>query len=125
MSGFLDAAHDGDLERVKQLVAEGGDVAEAGLDGITPYLRAASRSYIPIMHWLLIEGGSSLAEQDLEGTRALLMAARSAHFPAMLYLVEEQGASLTECDTYGRTVWSRLGFSLSLREIGDAAELRS
>jgi hypothetical protein len=102
---FLDAARDDDLEKLKRLIAEGADLAEADDYGFTELLQAAVYGRIPIMHWLLTEGGSSLTEQTIYGTRALSLAARSGRFPAMQYLLKERGASLNECDNYVDTGW--------------------
>jgi ankyrin repeat protein len=110
MSAMIAAIRKGDLKKVKRLVTEGADVKER-IDAIcTPFLRAALRGHIPIMHWLLTEGGSSLAEQTLaNGVSALLMAASGGHFAAVQYLLEEQGAKMTESDNFGYTIWSELG----------------
>jgi ankyrin repeat protein len=58
MSALEDAIREGDLPKVKRLVAEGADVAEANVHGFTALLEAALYGHIPIMHWLLTEGGS-------------------------------------------------------------------
>jgi ankyrin repeat protein len=62
MTPLLFAVQDGDLERVKRLVAEKAEV-ESTFTDVTPFLWAAFHGHIPIMHWLLTEGGSSFAEQ--------------------------------------------------------------
>jgi hypothetical protein len=105
---LLDAVNEGDLEKLKRLVAEGAYVAEADIHGYTALLHAAFFGHIPIMHWLLTEGGSSLTEKDIHGTPALMIAAIMGHFPAMQYLLEERGASITETDNYGGTVWGKM-----------------
>jgi ankyrin repeat protein len=104
MPALGDAIINGDLERVKRLVAEGADVAEANVHGDTVLLWAAYRGRIPIMHWLLNEGGSSLSEKSIEGASALSLAAMNGSFPVVQYLLEERGASMSEIKNYGRTV---------------------
>jgi ankyrin repeat protein len=88
MPALFLALREGDLEKVKRLVAEGADVADVDCFG-TPLLEAAYYGHIPIMQWLLDEGGSSLTEKDMNSTHALSMAAVSGKFPAMQYLLEE------------------------------------
>jgi ankyrin repeat protein len=75
MSALEESIREGDLDKVKRLVAEGADVKEAGADGYTALLEAAHCGDIPIMHWLLTEGGSSLTEQNIHGMNALMVAA--------------------------------------------------
>jgi hypothetical protein len=67
MSALMAAVGNGELENIKRLVAEGADVKEERFLGLTPFLFAAAKGHIPIMHWLLTEGGSSLAERTLDG----------------------------------------------------------
>jgi hypothetical protein len=108
MSGLLNAARDGDLEKVQRLVAEGADVQERDPVGYTPLQLAAMHGHIPIMHWLLTEDGSSSAEQTTDGESALVLAVRGGRFLAMQWLLEEHGASLAQRDMFGRTVWDCL-----------------
>jgi ankyrin repeat protein len=97
-----------DLEEVKQLVAEGADVAEADNLGYTALLEAARFGNKRIMHWLLTEGGSSLTERTLHGRHALMIAARMNHLRAMQYLLEERGAPLTKSSVFGDTEWGNI-----------------
>jgi hypothetical protein len=121
-----DAIINGDLERVKRLVAEGADVAEAHVNGDTALLWAAYRGRIPIMHWLLNEGGSNLAEKDSAGHSALSLAALNGSFPAMQYLLEERKALMSETNMYGDTVWDSMHKRIYTRKINiNSAELSS
>jgi hypothetical protein len=108
MSALMDAIRNGDLEKVKALVAEGADTAERNLNGYTAFLQAAYYGHIPIIHWLLTEGGSSLTEKDILDTPALMVAARERHLPTMQYLLEERGSLVSERDRFGRTVWGSI-----------------
>jgi ankyrin repeat protein len=123
MSNLMVAVGNGDLESVKRLVAEGADVKEKRFQGYTPFLLAATKGRIPIMHWLLTEGGSSLAERTLHGAHALSLAALNQRWPAMQYLLEEKGAKMTEDDNGGTTAWALLSYSVH-RET-NVAELSS
>jgi ankyrin repeat protein len=61
MSALTAAVAKGDLECVKRL---GADVKKSNAHGgFTPFICAATKGKIPIMHWLLTEGGSSLADR--------------------------------------------------------------
>jgi ankyrin repeat protein len=122
MSALMKAVKEGDLEKLKRLVADGADVAEVDASGYTALLEAAYYGRIPIMHWLLNEGGSSLAETNIEGMSALLLTALTGRFPAMKYLLVEQGASMSESNNDGDTVW----YIIILRtNLDESAELFS
>jgi ankyrin repeat protein len=103
---LMEAAREGDLEKLKRLAADEADVAEVDASSCTALLWAALFGHIPIMHWLLNEAGSSLAEKTIEGMSALLLTALRGRFPAMKYLLVEQGASISESNNDGDTVWS-------------------
>jgi hypothetical protein len=66
VSGLLEAARGGDLNRVQRLIREGADVKERDADGRTVLLDAASanigKSHATMLQWLLEEGGSSITE---------------------------------------------------------------
>jgi hypothetical protein len=125
MSALLDAARWGDLERVKQLIMEGADVAEATFFNLTALLEAAFNGHTPIMKWLLDEGGSSLAEKTDEGEYALSLAALNGQFATMQFLLEERGASPNESSNNSHTVWSRISLWGDHGGDHDAAELSS
>jgi ankyrin repeat protein len=108
MYGLEDAINEGDLDKVKRLVAEGADVAEANASGDTALLLSAHYGHIPIMEWLLNEADSSLDVKYINGTSALLLAAKNGLFPAMRYLLEERGVLLTNADNIGHTMWDIL-----------------
>jgi hypothetical protein len=102
----MKAVKEGDLEKLKRLVADGADVAEVDASGYTALLEAAYYGRIPIMDWFLNEGGSSLAEKNIEGMSAFLVTALMGRFAAMKYLLVEQGASISESDNDGDNVWN-------------------
>jgi hypothetical protein len=123
MSALEDAIFEGNLEKVKRLVAEGTDGNEADAHGFTALPHAALYGLIPIMDWLLNEGGSSLTEKDINGASASLLCAFMGCYPAMQYLLEEQEASISESDNNGDTVWNIIILRNNLDESADLSSL--
>jgi len=60
---LCEAAYNGDVERVKQLIEEGADVNARGIKGKTPLLRAASVGHLDVVKVLLENG----ADVDVGG----------------------------------------------------------
>jgi hypothetical protein len=96
-SALLAASHQGHLETVQWMLAEGGaKVTEATNQGDTSLLMAAPKGHLEIVQWLLAEGGAKVTEADDDGDTALLMAARKGHLEIVQWLLAEGGAKLPE-----------------------------
>ena len=67
------AALEGDIERVRQLLAEGSDPNEADLQGFAP-LHFAAQSYKPRVVALLLESGAEVDHANGFGNSALGLA---------------------------------------------------
>jgi hypothetical protein len=65
MSGLLQAAYEGDIARMKQLLAEGASITERDADGWGVLVYAARNAQYTAMQWLLLEGGASIGEVGL------------------------------------------------------------
>jgi ankyrin repeat protein len=80
------AARDGDLERLNELIAAGGEVDAAANDGSTALLWAAYQSY-PEMVAALIEAGADLDAANSLGVTPLLQASRTGDAPIIEILL--------------------------------------
>jgi hypothetical protein len=65
MSGLLDAAYQGDIARMKQLLAEGASITEKTAYGMGVVLMAASGGSLTALTWILTEGGASVKEHQV------------------------------------------------------------
>ena len=68
-----DAAHKGDLERVKFLLGQEIDKDEADSDGWTALWNAASKGHLPIVQYL-VEQGADMEKASNLGTTPLNIA---------------------------------------------------
>jgi ankyrin repeat protein len=75
---MMDAIGGDNSEKVKQLIAEGVDVAEAHVHGDTAFLLSAHCGQIRIMNWHLYEGSCDQNGKASDGTSALSLAAMMA-----------------------------------------------
>lgn len=99
---LFDAAGRGDLEEVKRLRAEGGDVNYRDKIGWTPLIKAAWMGYLSVVRYLL-EQGAEIDRQNDFGYTALISAVSSGHHLVAHYLLE-RGADVSLQDKYGKTV---------------------
>jgi hypothetical protein len=74
---FVDAAHDGDMRKVRAMVAKGIPVDAATTDGSTGLMEAANRGHLDLVKFLL-EHGANVHARDAFGDTALAMAAKGS-----------------------------------------------
>ncbi len=96
-SPIADAAREGDIALVRDLVANGADVDQAHNDGTTPLLWATYHSQLDLVTLLIEQGADPDAANDL-GITPLLQAARIGDAPVMRALLDG-GASIVNEDS--------------------------
>lgn len=88
---MIDAARDGDLDTLKQLVADGGDVHERDEQGWTPLCYAAGRGDAEAVKLLLAHGADvSLTGRDNRTPRMIARAAERQEVVEMLTAAEKE-----------------------------------
>ena len=92
------AAHWGELETVKLLLAAGANAKAANRYGVTPLHDASLLANVPMMEALLKAGANPNAPYG-SGETPLMMAARSGHVDAVKLLVD-QGAEVNAAEEY-------------------------
>ena len=100
-SSIADAARDGDLDEVRELIDAGADVNLAQADGTTPLLWAAYHSY-PEMVTALVEAGADPDAANQFGITPLLQASRYGATPVIRALLDG-GATLESKHPEGET----------------------
>ena len=91
----------GNIEAVKQAIADGADVNAKNNDGVTPLLLATTWDYKEIVE-LLIGEGADVNEWDDIGSTPLLVAARKGH-KEIAELLIDNGADVNAKDEIGET----------------------
>ena len=74
---ILRAARDGDVERLRQWLAGGGDVNAADGDGWTPLLWASARGKTEVVRFLIASGGDAGSAHAVSGALPLHLAGQS------------------------------------------------
>lgn len=103
---LIDAAREGDLDRVKALVGQQGvDVNMFdNPDGMNPLLAAAIFGHLPVVKYLVETGKANInVAQSTYPNTPLYMAALNAEYDIVVYLIEK-GAII---DERMKTKWSR------------------
>ena len=98
---LAEAASNGDLDRVKNLLAEGVPVDERGKMNATPLMRAAEQQHVDVMKALLTAGADPKATRD-GGVAVLHHAAASGSVEAVSLLLAAK-ADIDVAMTDGRT----------------------
>ncbi|KAM7210934.1 Ankyrin repeat-containing domain protein [Rhypophila decipiens] len=97
------AAAKGDLARVKEFVATGGDVNSQTTDGLTPLHLAASKGYLEVCRYLLDRGACIDAQGRKSKKTALHMAVSNNDAELAHLLISKHGASTSIRDRLGQT----------------------
>jgi len=89
---LIEAAGDGDIERMRQLINGGADVDVFALDSWTPLTIAASNGRLDAAK-LLVQSGADV-NKSVAGLSPLFFAARNGHVTVVQFLLEKN-AKLT------------------------------
>jgi hypothetical protein len=100
-TGIINASYDGNIERVKELIAEGVDV-NTDYSGVKPLHNAAANGHVAIVK-LLIESGANVNAATNQGITPLHNAAANGHV-AIVKLLIESGANVNAVANNGFAV---------------------
>jgi uncharacterized protein len=93
----------GQLQAVRQLIADGADIDFANAKGFTPLMAAAHWKRLDVVRFLLENGADEKLVERETGMNALMYACLSGSREALELLLEtSRGVNGTDC--YGRTV---------------------
>lgn len=95
------AAEDGDLEKVKYLLAKGVPVDAGNKNQVTALIGAAWEGHLEIVKYLIEKGADIEARDDFGGTA--LSHAASGGYTAIVRMLFEQGADIEVRDNDGET----------------------
>lgn len=110
------AAQDGDLATVKELLARGADVNAKDKDDQTAVLWVAPARDNPEMAKFLIAQGADVNAKDKHGNTALMIAASQSN-PGIMTVLIEAGAAVNAQNNEGRTALMAAAFRANLDEI--------
>ena len=113
------AEYETNPEVIKQLISDGENLHEPGLEGLTPVMLAAAYNANSEIIEILIKSGASITSSDEMGRTPLMLAAALNSEPAVTASLLRHGASVKTRDMAGRTA---LWFAAS-RHNYQAAEL--
>ncbi|KAM7203083.1 hypothetical protein V8F33_002431 [Rhypophila sp. PSN 637] len=102
------AAAKGDLARVKEFVATGGDVNSKTTNGLAPLHQAASKEHLEVCRYLLDQGACIDAQGGKRNNTALHMAVSNDDVELAHLLISEHGASTSIRDKFG---WTAVGLA--------------
>ncbi len=91
---LIEAADEGHLEIVEDMVNSGADVNRANGEGITPLMAAADEGHLNVATYLVEQGADVDQRQSANGPTALIYAADEGHEEIVSYLIA-QGADLS------------------------------
>ena len=92
------AVGQGDLEKVKELLASGAQVDVKDIWDRQPLHWAARGGHLPVVKYLIEEQGTQVDVKDMYGQQPLHLAACDCRLPVVKYLVEERGAEVDAKD---------------------------
>ena len=99
---LIDAAMDGNFEKVKLLIEKGADIDAKDNDGVTALMYVSRAGDLEIAKYL-VENGTDINAKDSDwGYTALIYAAEHGNLEIVKYLVEK-GANVNIKDNHGRT----------------------
>jgi len=98
---LLDAAENGDLNKIKTLIQGGANIEVKGDNEFTPLIYAAYNGYLDIVKYL-VEKGANLEAKGDHGETPLIWASHKDNSDVVKYLIEK-GANIEVIDDYGFT----------------------
>ncbi len=101
---LVQAAQDGDLNRVKQALVGGGHLEARGQDGATPLHMAAWKGHVPVVEFLL-KSGANIHALNSKGRTALHWAAPNGRLEVVQVLLKA-GVRIDHQDQFGITALS-------------------
>ena len=107
---LIDAARNGDIQRVQELLENGADINSIGYDGDTALIRASDKGYVDIVKLLLDYGADPNIQSEEGGDTALILA--STHpdtwhvYTDIVRLLLENGANPNIQTEWGQTALS-------------------
>jgi hypothetical protein len=107
MSDLLYAAAAGDLATIKRLHAEGADMSERGMNGVTAIIMAAVDGNVKTVKCLQA-AGASITERTDGGFSPMHYAALNGRLSLVQYFLQEAKVSIREANNVGATVWTLL-----------------
>lgn len=110
---LLAAADEGNVDRVRSLIAEGADVNATTGSGPTALILAVEGGYLDVAK-ILLSKGADVNAKDNSGQTALIYAAKKGHLDILQQLLE-RGADLNVRDKDGNTA---LGLAVGLGHTG-------
>jgi len=113
---LMEAARDGNVERVRQCLQDGAEVNARDKDGTTPLMWTAAYGRADAMKTLL-DRGASLETRDLYGWTALMRTSLHGSSDAMKALLE-RGADLEAKSQDGWTALMRVAYSNQAQAAG-------
>jgi ankyrin repeat protein/formylglycine-generating enzyme required for sulfatase activity len=101
---LFNAANNGDLAQVKQLIEEGADVNSVNKTGITALMRASQQGHLDVAKFLVNNGAdvNAAATGGLNGFTALMFASMNGHSDVVKFLVDK-GADVNTHGPIGDT----------------------
>ena len=93
------AAYQGDLQKVRDLLAKGADINAATEIGTTALMAAAQAGHLEVAQHLT-DGGADIDAADARGNTALIAALLFGHSDIALFLIQ-QGANIRLCNRSG------------------------
>ena len=87
---LLQAAKDGNINKVKELLSEGANVNAKDSNGKTALMYAAEKGYLDIVK-LLVNGGANIHAKDSKGKTAIMYALDNKHKDIAAYLMQKAG----------------------------------
>ena len=99
---LIEAAQEGDIEKVKQCINNGADVDAKDGDGKTTLMYAAENGNIEVVKYLVENGADINARKNKDGKTTLMYAAENGYLNIVKLLVEN-GADVNVKDNYNDT----------------------
>jgi hypothetical protein len=101
-SQLISASSSGNVEKIKNLLAEGANVNESDSNGWTPLMYAVWKNNINAAKYL-IESGADINAMDKHKDKNALLIASNYSMIEMIKMLIEKGANMESTDYYGDT----------------------
>ena len=98
---LIDAADRGDLDKVKQLLAQGANINASNERGVTALIAAAYRNHVPVAQMLIAAGADVNVQDDTQQSAYLIPTADG--FVELLDITLAAGADVHRTDSYNGT----------------------